>query len=55
MKVSHLTNEELRDKLEHLEARLDNDFANDGKGEEFWHTQELIDLVYEEMDNRGLE
>jgi len=52
MKVSHLNDEELQAKLDSLEARGDAAFEKGGKNAAFYHIQDLVDIVHEEMDCR---
>ncbi len=49
MKNKDLTLEELYEKRDDLETRLDVAFNRGGKNEEFWHVTELLDHVYEEV------
>ena len=55
MKVSHLNYEELIVKSQRLEDRLDLAFEKGGKDEEFWHCQECLDRVREEIEYRETE
>lgn len=47
--ISKLNLMELYEARDDLEARMDAIFEQYGKNEEFWHLQERLDVIYEEI------